>query len=176
MVLILEHLFSGKSSVLWTGVREPQKMWWKRWRTLTEKVEEKVSVKVSPRVYVSVSVSVTVNVSERVSEMVAAEVADKVSVKVTAKVAHISRNLCCFSLLLPSLKNPTAGRRLCLPSYFLPLKKISRSNLVSILPPQRPQSSPAEQKQPTNHTPYQRYNPAGKTYNHYKRPSDKAEQ
>ncbi|NUK98288.1 hypothetical protein [Phocaeicola sartorii] len=70
----------------------------------------------SPRVYVSVSVSVAVNVSERVSEMVAAEVADKVSVKVTAKVAHISRNPYCFSHLLPSLKNPTAGRRLCLPS------------------------------------------------------------
>lgn len=135
-----------------------------------------MSERVSPRVYVSVSVSVTVNVSERVSEMVVAEVAGKVSVKVTAKVAHISRNPYCFSLLLPSLKNPTAGRRLCLPSYFLPLKKISRSSPVSILPPQRPQSSPAEQKQPTNHTPYQRYNPAGKTYNHYKRPSDKAEQ
>lgn len=25
MALILEHLFSDKSSVLWTGVREPQK-------------------------------------------------------------------------------------------------------------------------------------------------------
>jgi hypothetical protein len=66
-------------------------------------------------VYVNVSVSVAVNVSDRVSEMVAAEVADKVSVKVTAKVAHISRNPYCFSHLLPSLKNPTVGRRLCLP-------------------------------------------------------------
>lgn len=35
-----------------------------------------------------------------------------------------------------------------------------------------PQSSPAEQKQPTNHTPCQRHNPAGKTHNHYKRPPD----
>ncbi len=120
MALIFERLFSGKSSELWTGVREPQKRWRKRWRTLTEKVAEKVSVKVSPRVYVNVSVSLTVNVSEGVSEMVAAEVADKVSVKVTAKVAHISRNPYCFSLLLPSLKIPPQGEDYACPPDFLP--------------------------------------------------------